>query len=245
MLGGPFQPFADVVLARAPGTGFDPGQTFDLTGETARLVRLEITSNHGDATQVGLAEIEISADDEPGPATVTGGVHVLGGYSAQAGEQRDRDPQTFPTVLSGDLAQNDSLGRLTDNVATVITLDGDGAILDGFTVERGFGGSGGGGILTRGQVELRNLLVRNNSAVRGAGIFVAAGSPTIESCTMERNRATINGGAIWGGGSVHRGRHVYLERRPDPRQRIGEGRWRHLSARLLPDRGFDIHQQQD
>ena len=57
---------ADRALAIAPGAPGATGETIDLTGVTARFVRLDISANHGDAGFTGLSELQFDGTLVPG-----------------------------------------------------------------------------------------------------------------------------------------------------------------------------------
>lgn len=115
------------------------------------------------------------------------GVGIYGGFAG--GESSLALRPAFganPSVLSGDLAGNDTpLGNRIDNSYHVIyAVDTDAsAILDGFEI---YGGNANGNF---------NLDV-------GAGIFVlGSGSPTIQNCLFRDNRSRFGGGAAYLSGS--------------------------------------------
>ncbi|MCK6476684.1 MAG: right-handed parallel beta-helix repeat-containing protein [Phycisphaerales bacterium] len=121
------------------------------------------------------------------------GVTVLGGFSGTEYYRSQRDPVAHPTVLSGDLGQDDTYGSgawyvgwniHTPNSAHVVTaIDVDaGAVLDGFEVRCGYAAS--------------------SSGPGGGGIYIQGGAPTIRGCTFTRNLAGFSsGGAALATGS--------------------------------------------
>ena len=117
------------------------------------------------------------------------GVGLYGGFQGNAhptgGEtQRDqRDPEANQVVLSGDLLANDGPEAVNreDNCHHVAVGDGTDAntVLDGFTITGGNANDADG-------VELR-----------GGGLFIASGSPTILDCRFEGNQAATFGGGVF------------------------------------------------
>lgn len=69
-----FFPFkTDVAFAIAPGDNTTEfAQTVDLTGATARFVRIAVDANHGDATYTGISEVRFFAVPEPSVGVLFG-----------------------------------------------------------------------------------------------------------------------------------------------------------------------------
>ena len=124
---------------------------------------------------------------------LTSGKQLYGGFAGDETSLEERNPHLNPTILSGDLDQNDAAGLtqaalLTDpsrldNVNQVVIIDNSGSdlILDGFEISGGNSneftefGLGGGGLVHR---------TFSNS------------SPTIRNCSFSENATTGNGGAV-------------------------------------------------
>jgi hypothetical protein len=128
------------------------------------------------------------------------GITVRGGYAPAAwGRDRPRDPSGFPTVLSGDLAGNNSSHVVTvRNAILPVTLDG-------LTVRAGDAGGvgaehtkrGGGVVISGGTAEITNCTVCDNKAsLRGAGLFATGANVVIRRCRFADNTARQGGGAI-------------------------------------------------
>ena len=114
-------------------------------------------------------------------------VALYGGFAGNESLLSERDYSAHPTILSGDLDQNDDSGDGPDatnntensyHVLTSIDIDSS-AILDGFTIT---GGSASGSV--------RNIDI-------GGGLFNFGGSPALENCTFRNNFASDDGGAIF------------------------------------------------
>lgn len=137
------------------------------------------------------------------------GVSVYGGFAGTETlrSQRNADPATNNTVLSGDIG---TPGATADNVYTVVTVLGNLSqtfLLDGVTVSGGNsnGGSGhGGGIFIQdANPAFVNLIVSNNSAsANGGGVYVKSiaalrvnySSPTFTNVVIRDNTAARGGG---------------------------------------------------
>ncbi|MEL6924921.1 MAG: hypothetical protein AAFO94_12810, partial [Bacteroidota bacterium] len=119
------------------------------------------------------------------------GVAIYGGFSGSETQLKQRDIVLNPTILSGDLLQNDNgLSQLDDNSYTVVYTRNANAntLLDGFTISGGHAADPTG-----------NALDKSHS---GAGWFNEsaggiASSPTVRNCTFRNNRALGFGGAIY------------------------------------------------
>lgn len=161
----------------------------------------------------------VTEGDRRSTFLLQGAFSVRGGYAGVGSPEPDaRDPATWQTVLSGDLARDDTTtageGR-SDNAYHVVTLDGD-VILDGFIIEGGQADGNatadspevarkGGGIHSRsGYSRVRNSTLRRNRAEGpegswGGGLCAAHGSLlSVEDCRFEDNSARWGGG-LYGG----------------------------------------------
>jgi hypothetical protein len=136
---------------------------------------------------------------------------LYGGFSGVETKlsQRDRDPLSNDTVLSGDLLGNDTstpwdepASFTNDNSYTVCTASGSvgaGTVLDGFTITGGSATSYGGGLVAYGRPQLRNLFFRANYGLNGAGLYVWLQTATTDSyvisdCLFLQNGAPSGGG---------------------------------------------------
>jgi hypothetical protein len=131
---------------------------------------------------------------------------VFGGYLGIPGTEGmfyTRDPWSNPSVLSGDLLQNDFQqpddSFSNDNCYNVIVNDvrntpagGFNALIDGFTISRSFGGSG---MLNIGaNLVIRDCLFTKNKSEYGGGMYNENANPTIIGCHFRENIG--NGGGI-------------------------------------------------
>ena len=144
--------------------------------------------------------------------TIAFDLAVLGGFPSGGG---DRDPVTNPTILSGDLDNNDVADDFEsfkeDNVLHVVTVTSevsDLALIDGFTIQGGYAddssfvsGDDGGGIYSGGPLHILNCLITQNYAeTHGGGLYVnnlaSSGAEFIvEHSTFTKNVAERGGGA--------------------------------------------------
>lgn len=112
------------------------------------------------------------------------GVKLYGGFAGNETQREQRDPQKNETILSGDLNGDDGpeFANNGDNCYHVVIASGCDAtaVLDGFT-------------MTAGNADGEEM------HCRGGGLYSEHGSPTIDKCTFEWNRATGRIAADGGG----------------------------------------------
>jgi hypothetical protein len=114
------------------------------------------------------------------------GVALYGGFLGVEGSTTQRQPQSYLTILTGDLAGDDLFGNFGENSLHVLNGAGTNAtaVCDGFWVTGG------------------NANVSGSNQDRGGGILCVGGaSPTIRNCTFSGNRCTFGGGAGYINGS--------------------------------------------
>lgn len=130
-------------------------------------------------------------------------VAIYGGFAGGETSLNQRSVLGNPTVLSGDLDQNDvtdSRGVVTDtvningrNAYHVVTGGRTGYTLDGSAVLDGF-------FITGGQAD------GNDLDQRGGGMVNVRGSPTLRNLVFSGNRAQFGGGMYnegsWGSGEI-------------------------------------------
>lgn len=138
------------------------------------------------------------------------GVTLRGGYAGHGAANPDaRNIATYPTILSGDLNDDDLWGILNrdDNSYHVVTVRGS-ARLDGLTIAHGQADgpyphhSGGGILIQAGDPVIVNCTIRGNTAVFGGGIAALGGSPYVANCKLSGNRALLYGGALYNQDSI-------------------------------------------
>jgi len=131
-------------------------------------------------------------------------VALYGGFSGFEVSLAQRDVDLHPTILSGDLAENDTYGPFAnwwqfqwtgqaENSGRIV--DGSNvtssAILDGFTIKAGYGINapaldlGAGLFILNGSPTVRNCTFRYNSYGRGAAAYIDGGMPTFRECVIK------------------------------------------------------------
>jgi hypothetical protein len=147
----------------------------------------------------------LASGDRSESFRLVSGVRVLGGFTGIEERQADRDPEENPTILSGDLQQDDhpALAFRADNAFHVVTaVDADAnTLLDGFYVTGGHADGAdadslGGGIrILGGAPAIMNTFILDNYARCGGGMSIEGGSPEIVNVVFDGNEA-LSGGAM-------------------------------------------------
>ena len=209
-----------VVFVDADATGANNGTSW--TNAHTRLQDALAAAISGDEIWVadGTYKPDQGMGITPGDRTATfdliNGVAIYGGFAGTETSLNQRNIVANPTILSGDLADNDlpNFVNYDENSYHVVTGIGTNAttILDGFTVTAGFAnGSGtrenGGGIyLNAAAPQIRRCHIFRNATsatepgfgADGGGVFIDQSSPQFTDCIFENNQARLrgNGGAV-------------------------------------------------
>ena len=143
------------------------------------------------------------------------GVAIYGGFAGIESYRSQRDWRVHPTILSGDIDQNDAnadgnfIAESTtdlqgDNSFRVVSNDGLGAsaVLDGFVITAGqasaydSSSSGGGGMYnSTSNPSLANIIFSGNSTLYGGGgMYNNFSSPSLTNITFSGNMANSGGG---------------------------------------------------
>ena len=160
-------------------------------------------ANSGDTIKVADGTYKPGSGSTSSSSTfaLKNGVTVQGGYAGfGATDPNARDIAANKTILSGFLATT----SVSFFAAHVVTGSGTNstAVLDGFTITQGFGGTtmdGAGMFNSAGSPTVSNCTFFQNKAANGAAMDnIAGSSPTITNCTFDDNSgaSTGNGGAM-------------------------------------------------
>lgn len=144
------------------------------------------------------------------------GVQLLGGFPPGGGDEADRDPNRFETILCGDLNGDDGPDfayRDENAYHVVVAAGGDaGTVLDGVTIRgghadaayqidtSGFALAGGGMIIIGGGLTVVDCRFVDNAARSdqtgwGGGVYASLGArPAFERCRFEQNAAIVGAG---------------------------------------------------
>jgi len=166
------------------------------------LYRPDRTETHPQGSRDRTAAFELS-----------GGLSLMGGYAGLGAlDPNSREPATYATILSGDLAENDATlpaGQTgADNCYHVVVVTGP-AVLEGVTVTGGRASglpddaddlsSAGGALLIVGQdLAMRHCVLRANYAAGRGGALYCSASRSLEliNCLMVGNTAAKAGAVV-------------------------------------------------
>jgi hypothetical protein len=206
--------------ADADGDGFgDPSEPRVGCGPAAGVVDNALDCDDADASRsLDAAETRGNGEDEDCDGFVDE-------YGVGAGSEFPTLDDALRSAPDGAVVQLDAglfLGRI-DLLGRDVTLAGEGCgrttvyadgtgsavtmdagVLTALTVSGGTGtdygtsGAVGGGVLVAGDVTLRDVCVRGNSAYRGGGVAVVAGTLVLEDALVTDNDADWTGGGVWG-----------------------------------------------
>ena len=116
---------------------------------------------------------------------------LYGGWEGNEFAIGERVLNQYLTILSGDIGvQDDS----TDNSVHVITQDGDSlVVIDGVTIQDGFGADRGAGInVQNSQLQLVNLVIRDNVASEASHIYLRNSEVFIENVVIGNTTSTVD-----------------------------------------------------
>ncbi|GAB4162924.1 MAG: hypothetical protein Fur005_21990 [Roseiflexaceae bacterium] len=127
---------------------------------------------------------------------------VYGGFAGNESQRAARNWNTHPTILSGDSGTG---GQPNDNAYHVV-VGANGATLDGFTIRDGNAdgstscpsGCGAGMSNSGSTPTLANLVIRQNQAANGAGMYnTNFSSPSLSQVTFSENSVSLHGGGMY------------------------------------------------
>ena len=150
------------------------------------------------------------SDPREATFTVPADVTITGAFAGcNAPDPDAQSPDTTPTILSGDLNNNDGpdFANNDDNAYHIVSAVETGVpcTLEQLTITAAnatgselFGHHAGGAVLCRSSVVLRDCRLINNHADRGGAAILLDGGPggTLERCIMTGNVAEFEGGAV-------------------------------------------------
>ncbi|TVR76796.1 MAG: hypothetical protein EA409_12905 [Saprospirales bacterium] len=130
-------------------------------------------------------------------------VEVLGGFIGNESDANQRNWETNPTVLSGQINGGNDRSKTVVRGSNLNHT----AILDGFIIEDGASdtwgvwnssnSSGGNIFLSNSSPVIRNCIIRNGIASYGGGVTILSNSsPSFENVAFINNSSTAHGGGI-------------------------------------------------
>ena len=167
--------------------------------------------------------IGINSGDREASFNLKNGLELKGGYAGiGALDPNLRDIESYKTILSGDLSDNDievagandllnkpTRSENSYHVVSVAPGVNETTILVGFTITGGnadsndANGSGGGIYIDQAHPTLIDCNVTSNfAAFQGGGVYNKGGEMILKSCTFRNNYAKSTGGAIYNHGYI-------------------------------------------
>lgn len=210
-------PQGDVIYVNAAGSPFGTGASWPNATTDLQFALTAVEKVGGLITEVWVAAGSYiptrQTDDDPRSVTfqLLDGVGIYGGFAGGEKTLEERNPDVNATVLTGDVLgdDDDEFSNVSDNAFQVITANGTDstAILDGFTITRGYfgenvDGRGAGVICITGSSTIRNCVIEMNRAHSGSGMYVQAGTPTLTNCRFINNTNSDPGASSGHGGGL-------------------------------------------
>ncbi len=167
-----------------------------VVGLSARMPRVGggfIVTNLNDNGPGSLRQAILDANASPGEDTIGFTPGLSGTIILTSGQLTISDDLILTGPGEGSLAASgNNASRVFEiNLAVNVTMS-DLTISDGFV-----NGINGGGILTRGRLDLQRCTLSNNSAFQGGGIFNESLTLTATDVTIGGNSASQGGGGIF------------------------------------------------
>jgi predicted outer membrane repeat protein len=159
-------------------------------------------ANPGDRIWVAAGTYKPSGSGRDAAFKLKPFVSLMGGFIETDNSGSLRSPEKNVTILSGDLG---TANDVSDNAYHVInnnyTTDSPlvSALIDGFTITAGNGGTlnGGGMLNVYANPTIVNCKFINNSAASGGAIANQSSSPNVYNSLLHGNKASGKGGAIY------------------------------------------------
>ncbi|RKY21720.1 MAG: hypothetical protein DRQ55_03445 [Planctomycetota bacterium] len=164
-----------------------------------------------------------AAGDRSATFQLRNGVSIYGGFDGSETSLSQRDVTAHPTILSGDIDQNDTYGAglnwwqfnwtgSAGNSYHIVTGSGTNAsaVLDGVTLLAGVGSDpaiqGGGGLLVLGgSPSLRNCTFQYNAIGYGSSAYLLDCTSSFESCIIKDGYTCNCGAGGWTSGVLATG----------------------------------------
>jgi hypothetical protein len=213
--------FVDASLTSGDGDGWSWSDAFQ--GRLGLQQALQSIAP-GSSVQIWIAGGEY-APAQPGGSrdlsfVLQGDISLFGGFAGGETSLEQRDPVANPTILTGDLNDDDPPGDLQFGVASAPATVSDNSrhvvriinpppslVLDGVTIERGHSDvpdeSGANLRIEGGSATIQHCLIQHGlSWMGGGGVTIFGASPLLSDCTFTDNHAGYGGGVLHAGGST-------------------------------------------
>lgn len=206
--------FAQVTYVKHDATGANNGTSWQ-DAYTKLDDALSNTSSGQVWVAAGTYKPGGATPDTSSVFTIENGIALYGGFAGTEDNLNQRDPAANPTILSGDIANDDVLGDFTVNksdntrhVVYVLNTISEPASIDGFSIIGGhtsdYGSNTayfrtGGGIYALGPVYVSNCSFYNNFGRSGGAIFLGdlASGSQVTNCAFTKNYSTSQSAGIF------------------------------------------------
>ena len=168
------------MFVRPDGNDKNAGTSWDVAMLTIK--KALATAGVGDTVFVAEGTYSLTA-----AVTLVDGKHIFGSFKAGT---REQDIDRYPTILDG----SSSTKRLLEAGAAF----SNPTVIDGLVLQNGTNSSSGAGASIRGNITLRNSIVRNCSSTgsTGGGIFMHSNA-ALSNCIIELCSSLKEGGAVY------------------------------------------------
>lgn len=200
-----------VLFVNAQATGGDYGTTWEHAYPDLQDALTVASNPENAASEVWVASgwytPDRGTDDRGASFDLINGVAIYGGFAGWENSVDQRDFAANETILSGDLAgddTSDSGGKSENSYHVVVGSNTDAtAILDGFTISGGNADrpipledyDGGGLLAVYGSPTIANCWFKDNRADgKGGAIYTSHSTLVLEDCIIEANSAPFGGG---------------------------------------------------
>jgi len=186
--------FGHVWFVKAAASGANDGTSW--TDAFTDLQSALATAAPGDEIWAAAATYKPAAADTTVSFEMRSGIAIYGGFAGTETNRDQRNTAANVTTLSGDIG---TIGDAADNsqsVVRAVQVD-SGALLDGFTITGGHGGtsSRGGGVYFRiTYARVAHCIITGNSGQLGGGFAVNYSGGTISDSVIANNAASNTGG---------------------------------------------------
>ncbi len=190
-----------LVYVDADATGVGDGSSWADAFTELRDV-LDLTDLCTGINEIWVAEgtyTPTAGTDRSASFELVNGISIYGGFDGTETELSERDFDAHETILSGDLGGVNSYHVMTAGSGINTT-----ARLDGLTIREGVADGaadseqrGGGFYNVEGVPSLNNLIITNNQASLGGGLYSEGGTARLYQCTFQWNTATSTGAGMY------------------------------------------------
>ncbi len=194
----------DVIYVDLNATGADTGA--DWTNAHCDLQTAIARSSSGDEIWVAQGiYIPTQSLDRAVSFNPRAGTSILGGFLGGEDNRDDRNPLKYPTILSGNIGNQDSNTDNTFRVVQCMDLSPP-PLLDGIVIRDAYNdrseadGRGGGVYNLRADVALLDCIIEDNYALGGGGVWNENASPTLIRTALRHN--SYCGVINWSGGNM-------------------------------------------